>query len=320
MPSIEHHTTVGLPNALEAVINHPLEVVEENVEAVREVVEGARQATEGALRGTWELGVNTAAGNIVWEDLGAAPRTAVWETGGAAKAMIWDTPGYIWKWQPSNAMGSFFKDGVWRGIRMPFVSVLNGAKGLLNIVPDALRGSLKTVSHVTGLDATSDGELSARNHGAIPAVTSALKGLGRAVMSPLGKTFKRFLGRTSGGVGRFDTGVRTTAYSRPTRTAPARPNRSQQPQAAAQPAAAPAQPAAATTTQPRPAAPATQAQPRTPRPTATARPARPRPQQRPAAQATQPAAQQAAAPLNPEAVAAANAMTPEEAAQLMRAN
>jgi|GEM_PF-2593029 len=197
--------TEGFPTAMQYALEHPVEAVGEAGEGVKTVIEGTRQVTEGIFKGVWEGVVDTGLDKVLWQDVGAAPRSVLVEGAKSIKGMTWDTGKNIFKGEGKKAAKSFFKDGLWGAIKTPFKALGNGLKGLANLGPDIVMGGAKTIGHVAGIKMNKEGEFEPGNHGVIPALGSILKGAGKLLTAPFGKRLKEFSMKHKDS--RFDTSV-----------------------------------------------------------------------------------------------------------------
>jgi len=197
--------TEGFPTAMQYALGHPVEVVEEAGTGVKTVTDAIEKAAKGVFKGGWEGVVDTGLDKVLWQDVGAAPRSVLVEGAKSIKGMTWDTGKNIFKGEGKKAAKSFFKDGLWGAIKTPFKAAWNGVKGAVNLVPDVVMGGAKTVGHVAGIKMNKEGEFAFGDHGILPALGSVLKGAGKILLAPVGTRLKKFIMNNK--EARFDTSV-----------------------------------------------------------------------------------------------------------------
>ncbi|HCW31952.1 TPA: hypothetical protein DGH83_00435 [Candidatus Peregrinibacteria bacterium] len=152
--------TEGAPNAVETVIDLPLQTAEKGLRSVETIINAVNHAVKGILKGGAH--VVSSAKNIIWDDLGGVIRHSTVEFLKGAKSLTYDTFNHL-------IHGGFLKSAkslLWYGvggmlIAAPALGAVRGAKGLANLaldIPYALTVMpFKTAAEILGTGDREDG-------------------------------------------------------------------------------------------------------------------------------------------------------------------
>jgi hypothetical protein len=181
---LEDVVTETMPNALESVINYIPKTAEVASREVQEVGRGIGKAVKGVVMGPVGI-IDFFGRKILWQDLAALPKAAIYGWVQNLKSMTVDTARHTMQRNWKDAGKSFFGGALGAITVTPYEAVKNGIKGLYNLgrfhIIQGTDTTLTGIGDVIGLN----WKMQPKEHGVIPGVVSIATGAAKTVLAPL---------------------------------------------------------------------------------------------------------------------------------------